>query len=169
MEYSKQNRINDAEVWKRVKFAEKYDEKDLAELLTLTHLVWGHVRKLVIVVKKAHRRKLAKKANKEKWNPRRLAGEIDALGERRFGGRKVKIVPVTAGTLNDVCKKNRTLANSFSAFGDRPRKSVLKGNVFQKNLSVAILELNHLKKSASKLCKKLEAMKLWSDSSKHRL
>ena len=156
-----ENRMSAAELWKRVRFAETYNEASLKELLEFKNLTWGHVRKLLTVEKINERRRFAANANTHGWSPRDMASEIEAsLGVKNFGGRPTKKRRLTPGTLHSLKQRVLQLLRLFDAFGleeteiTAAERNQLK--LCREQLPATIKQLEELKKALPSFMKKLE-------------
>ena len=156
-----ENRMSAAELWKRVRFAETYNEAGLKELLEFKNLTWGHVRKLLTVEKINERRRFAENANTHSWSPRDMASEIESsLGVKNFGGRPTKKRRLTPGTLHSLKQRVLQLLRLFDAFGLGETEITAAERIqlllCREQLPATIKQLDELKKALPSFMKKLE-------------
>jgi hypothetical protein len=149
-----------AELWKRVHFAEKYDEKAMQELLAWENLKWGHVRKLLTVENKKKRSRFAAKANKRGWSPYVLACEIEAQqGVKNVGGRPTDSRPLSPGRLHELKKQADRMLHFFEKFACDYKGSRRLGKkdleLCRKILPVVLERFDELKKAIPVLMKGL--------------
>jgi hypothetical protein len=156
------SKINPAELWKRVRFAQEYDDNDLEALLKLENLTWTHVRKLLTVSDVKERARYARKANQEEWGPRYMACEIEARqGVKNAGGRKKSTRHLTPGTLFSLKLQIVQLIQQFEMFDRDESKSIsLERNEIlhcKKQLPAILQTLDDLKKAIPAVESKLKS------------
>ena len=161
LELAKKTKLNSAELWTRVRFAEMYNERALGALLKFEHLTWSHARKLLTVDDPDERRSFARKADIQRWSPRRMLCEIEARqGVKRSGGRPKNSIVLTPGTLHLLKQDVRRMCRLLKAFNlaepQIPEFEKEELSLFKERVLDVVEELNQLRADLPNFVSNLE-------------